>query len=266
VPRLRFLLRRAGRDIVLTERSISVGRSSACDLVLDDPKISAEHARLRAGANGVTVMDLGSRNGVFVNGARIAREATLTASDLVAFGDTAFEIVARQVEDGDGYDSDWPTLDVALPAVLMPVGRPEDGESFRVLGAVIDKAIALRHVDQVEAAAADALDRIARELEAGKAVADEDVGLAAASAMKLTSATGRGVWINLLFRIYRAQADILPTEHIDALYGLLRHTRSVDWDLLGDYVTRLRTLGRRTTPAQRFAIKRIEGLLRLGPG
>jgi pSer/pThr/pTyr-binding forkhead associated (FHA) protein len=77
--RVRFLLRRADRDIVLPELSITVGRSSACDVVLDDPRISAEHARLVAGASGVTVTDLGSRNGVFVNGARIKQQASLTA-------------------------------------------------------------------------------------------------------------------------------------------------------------------------------------------
>jgi pSer/pThr/pTyr-binding forkhead associated (FHA) protein len=265
--RVRFLLRRAGREVVLPEHSITVGRSSVCDIVLDGPRLSAEHARLLAGADGVTITDLGSRNGVLVNGVQIEREASLRAGDLLAFGDIVFEVVAQPVEDGDSPDSDRPTLvDVASPVAHEPAEPPRDSEGFRVLGAVIDKAIAMNHADNVEPVAADCLGRIAGDLEAGRAVADEIVGLAASFAVKLAIATGRGIWVNLLFRIYHARAEVLAVEHVDALYGFLRHTQGVDWELLGDYVLLLRTLGSRMTPAERFASKRIEGLLQLGPG
>jgi hypothetical protein len=135
-----------------------------------------------------------------------------------------------------------------------------------VLVAVIEKAIALEHVGTVEPVAADCLDRIVRDLELGRPIGREVVALAASSAVKLARQTGTGIWVNLLLRIYHARAEIMPTEHIDALYDILRRVHGVDWEILSDYVVLLRTLNNRMTPAQRFASKRIEGLLRFGPG
>ena len=47
-----------------------VGRNEACDLVLDDRKVSAVHMELVATERGVRVRDLGSRNGTSVGDTR----------------------------------------------------------------------------------------------------------------------------------------------------------------------------------------------------
>jgi transcriptional regulator with AAA-type ATPase domain len=54
-------------------QSISIGAHVACQLVIDDPTISARHASVHAGPGGVVVEDLGSKNGVYWAGARIQR-------------------------------------------------------------------------------------------------------------------------------------------------------------------------------------------------
>ena len=46
----------------------TVGRDPSSDLVLNDPKCSRRHAVIEAGAEGITIRDSGSANGVFVNG------------------------------------------------------------------------------------------------------------------------------------------------------------------------------------------------------
>ena len=48
-----------------------VGRNEACDIVLDDRKVSAVHMELVATERGVRVRDLGSRNGTFIGDTRI---------------------------------------------------------------------------------------------------------------------------------------------------------------------------------------------------
>ncbi len=50
----------------------TVGRSSACDLVVADPKVSAQHAALEWSGSAWNVHDLGSRNGTFVDGRQLA--------------------------------------------------------------------------------------------------------------------------------------------------------------------------------------------------
>jgi FHA domain len=79
------LLGRDGR-VALVQRVIQwpvrIGRSPACDIVLDDAHIAAEHAELQAGADGrVLLRLLDTRNGGAVAGKRLAagEEATLPA-------------------------------------------------------------------------------------------------------------------------------------------------------------------------------------------
>ncbi|HWO08964.1 MAG TPA: sigma 54-interacting transcriptional regulator [Polyangiaceae bacterium] len=60
--------------------TILVGAHVGCQLAIDDPTISARHARLTATAEGVLVEDLGSKNGVYIAGARVER-ALLRAGD-----------------------------------------------------------------------------------------------------------------------------------------------------------------------------------------
>jgi hypothetical protein len=68
-----------------------VGRSAACTLRLDDPRASAEHARLSFRDGHWVIRDLGSRNGTFVNAQRMepGGTRTLAAGDRLSFGDVS---------------------------------------------------------------------------------------------------------------------------------------------------------------------------------
>jgi predicted component of type VI protein secretion system len=72
------------RELLLVERLV-VGRDPACDISFDDGLLSRRHAEFIAAASAVTVRDLGSRNGVFVNGTRRAEQA-LKPGDVVQIG------------------------------------------------------------------------------------------------------------------------------------------------------------------------------------
>ncbi len=64
----RALLAVDGRRLPLPARGATIGRSRDCDVVLEDAGISRKHAEIRPGAEGWTVADLGSTNGVRLNG------------------------------------------------------------------------------------------------------------------------------------------------------------------------------------------------------
>jgi adenylate cyclase len=68
-----------------------VGRAPTCDLSVADPTISRRHAELVVDEEQVTLRDLGSSNGTFVNGHKVAA-ATLEVDDLIAFGKVAFRL------------------------------------------------------------------------------------------------------------------------------------------------------------------------------
>jgi len=69
VPPRRALLLAEGKRMVVPNAGAIIGRSRECDIVLGDPNISRQHAELRPdGQGGWTVADMGSTNGVRVNG------------------------------------------------------------------------------------------------------------------------------------------------------------------------------------------------------
>jgi len=70
----------------LSPGRLTIGRSAACDLVVDSVLVSRQHAQLECAAGRCTIEDLGSSNGTFVNGRRVSR-AALSPGDRLRLGD-----------------------------------------------------------------------------------------------------------------------------------------------------------------------------------
>lgn len=83
-----------GTPHVLEGDRVRVGRQATCGVVIQDPNVSREHAQLRRGPSGWTVLDLGSTNGTRINGRGAAGEQLLASGDEIAFGSVTvrFEI------------------------------------------------------------------------------------------------------------------------------------------------------------------------------
>jgi len=80
--RLRYL----SHELEVPLGQFVIGRSSDCQLALDDPLVSRRHALLTVRGDGVTIEDLGSRNGVSVNGAKIDGPRQLAHNDHITIG------------------------------------------------------------------------------------------------------------------------------------------------------------------------------------
>jgi pSer/pThr/pTyr-binding forkhead associated (FHA) protein len=61
----------------------TVGRSSRCDVVVADPSVSRRHLELRAVDGGWLAVDLGSTNGTWRSGRRVARTPVAAGDELV---------------------------------------------------------------------------------------------------------------------------------------------------------------------------------------
>src|SRR3954447_22571698 len=85
--RAQALLVGEGRRTVLSGARVLLGRSRECDVVLSDPNISRRHAEVRREDGGWAVVDLGSTNGIKVNGRRVDH-APLEPGDRVTLGVT----------------------------------------------------------------------------------------------------------------------------------------------------------------------------------
>ena len=76
----------------------AIGRSSSCNLALADGLVSRRHAVLHVGPETVVVEDLGSRNGVAVNGVRINGPRRLAHMDRVYIGSQELVLIDAGVE------------------------------------------------------------------------------------------------------------------------------------------------------------------------
>ena len=63
------------QEFELGKSSVTLGRAMTNDIILSDGRVSREHARLDCNSSGYTISDLGSSNGIRVNGIRTERES-----------------------------------------------------------------------------------------------------------------------------------------------------------------------------------------------
>jgi ADP-ribose pyrophosphatase YjhB (NUDIX family) len=89
--------RRPTRRVQLSDKTIRIGRTPDNDLVVSDLNFSRHHAELRKSPTGnYEIIDLGSHNGIFVNGKRVSH-ATLTDQDIVTIGHSTFRLAEGEL-------------------------------------------------------------------------------------------------------------------------------------------------------------------------
>jgi hypothetical protein len=84
-----------GRPFDVATDQITVGREAGNVICLDqDSSVSRRHAKLTRQGGALTVEDLGSTNGTFVNGRKVEASTTLSPGDSVQFGESHFKYEA----------------------------------------------------------------------------------------------------------------------------------------------------------------------------
>ncbi len=87
----RALLLVEGRRVLVPPAGGVMGRSRDCDVVLEDTGVSRRHAVLRPRGEVWTIEDLGSTNGVLLNGSEIHGEQELREGDVLQLGSTEID-------------------------------------------------------------------------------------------------------------------------------------------------------------------------------
>jgi pSer/pThr/pTyr-binding forkhead associated (FHA) protein len=80
---------------------LSVGRSEDNDIVIDDPAVSACHARLCLEEGALFVVDLGSSNGTWLNGRQVGRER-LAPGDVLSIA-RRVEVLVLEDDESEGF-------------------------------------------------------------------------------------------------------------------------------------------------------------------
>ncbi len=75
-----------GKRLVVGPAGATLGRSRQCDIVLDDPNVSRQHAEIRPRGGSWVLVDLGSTNGSLLNGRRIDGAEVIRPGDQIELG------------------------------------------------------------------------------------------------------------------------------------------------------------------------------------
>ena len=113
------------RTLLLSPGTITIGRRHTCDLVLDDPQTSREHARVIVGEQSAAIQDLSSGNGVIVNGRRIQGLQRLAVGDRIQIGVHTVEVLGHSDASPNAPDESEATMigvKVKVPADWVDEG------------------------------------------------------------------------------------------------------------------------------------------------
>lgn len=112
-----------GAAFTLEGDQLTIGRDSANEIVINDAEVSRRHARLTFQGGKYVLEDLGSTNGTFVNGQRLAGPRVLKPGEVVSFGEQIVLVFeALNVDAGATMVSS--RAGSAVPSVSRPITPP----------------------------------------------------------------------------------------------------------------------------------------------
>jgi hypothetical protein len=238
--RLRFLL----QEIDLPQGDTLIGRSANCQVTLDDPLVSREHARIRIQGAAAVVEDLGSRNGVQLGGQPVSRTAALHNGDRIRIGTqelvflelpASAERPARTVTRSTGFMCHCATCARAYPAELVAcpacgakerleedtlTGNNDKDWGLELAAEAVEKASSAGSVDSLERLLGTARIGLEQRLAEGRAVERRIIDAIALGAAQVAAGRREAAWGRWALSIY-ASLGLLPKAALtSALFSL----------------------------------------------
>jgi hypothetical protein len=260
--RLRFLL----QEFDLPRGKTVIGRSVDCNLTIEDPLVSRQHAGIALDEDGGTVEDMGSRNGVRVNGVRIQGATRLADGDRVRIGTQDF-VFCRVEAAGKAHSRTTGVLrlcaECRLPYPREMISCPsceatektedtltgafgtenQTAWSVQLLVEALERALTLGRLGDAERLARRATGQVEELVAAGASIEPAALAALAIQAVATTLATNDPTWVLWTLEIYRSAGRVpslrvvegvceAAAQHGGVLLGglaaLLQHLESAD--------------------------------------
>lgn len=127
--------------VVVDGTRARIGRAPECEVLLPaDPTVSRVHAVLEDGPHGLVLMDAGSRNGTFVNGAPVVGPVVVSVSDRIRVGE--FVVLVQSAQ-----DATVETVDAASLVGSRSPDRGMAGAGLSVREVDVLRLVAAGHTD-----------------------------------------------------------------------------------------------------------------------
>jgi hypothetical protein len=248
-----------GWDYTLQAEEVLIGRDPTCRVVLDDPLISREHARLRIGPDQVTVEDLRSANGLYVNNVRIFEPCQLFDGDRLLLGTTELCVFTAEshAQRRPHRTARPPVATSPQPPAAAPTERVA---ALDVLGRLADRMLADQKPQHAERVLADHLTKLLDGARSGLPVPESVLVGAARQSLKLARALGEGKWINYVMELHlRAQLP-MSSETVAELAYAAEGSRGIDHALYSYYVEWLRDAAPRFSPVAQQVLEQLDAI------
>lgn len=130
--------------------TMTIGRSSACELHIDDATLSRRHAVIHVEWEGGFIEDLGSRNGTAVNGEPVRGRRRIRPGDVITFG--TVRVIVEEVSEELGLTAPMPAPPRHFPDTLRDASLEDESTSRSTVHALIatmlDVAASGRRLDE----------------------------------------------------------------------------------------------------------------------
>jgi hypothetical protein len=271
-----------------------IGRSSQCNLALDDALVSRRHALIRVQDHGVSVEDLGSRNGILVNGERVDGQRTLQHLDRIAIGSQEMVVLEQGRGDAERATRESAlcsqcsspvqpgqnacphcgaavanprqraqTLEAQLPPVEAETDEPTT-TGFAMIATIAGKALGMGRYEEAERLLRQHLDVVMERARNDNPLPHDQIEEGTRLALRLAEGLKRPQWLDWTFQLYEAIGELMSAETIDRLHEVVRNTRYDNPRALRSYMQSLRDAHPDGfTPTQRFLMRRLESLERV---
>ncbi len=254
----------SGVEHELRAGSLLIGRLTECDVIIDEVLVSRMHARVYVSTDGVTLEDLHSTNGVFLNGRRIVHAVSLNVGDHALIGSR--EVTFSEI----GTDPAPPLSNPAPPSVRIVAepktapGLPLDGASpipitaradaLELLGTMARRLANEHKAEQAPRMLGPHLKGILRGAHAGLVVPESLSLLAAEYAIDLAHWTTDTQWLDYVIELHLVTRRLLPASLIAALQRSERWVGAMDRPLLDYYVASFAPRAKELTQAEKSSL------------
>jgi pSer/pThr/pTyr-binding forkhead associated (FHA) protein len=228
-----YKLKLGSKTMVVPDGQHDIGRIADCWLTLDDELASRHHARLHAGGGVLEIEDLGSRNGTFINGARLDGRTMLRDGDRIRIGR---ELIA--VLDATSTSEE----EEQLRRTLAP---GEDTRFPSLVGQLVEKSLKVGKIKDAERYANALLTQLGNSKVAAQHPAAESC---MSCLLSIAERTSNGVWIDRVFRLHATQKWIMSNDVLDRIRAALDRIPRVPGTGMADYERSLRTMAREGEP------------------
>jgi hypothetical protein len=278
--RLRLLL----QEFDLPRGTTLIGRSYDCHVTIEDPLVSRQHARIEVDGDVVTVFDLGSRNGVKVNGAGIRGSQVLRHGDRVRIGTQ--ELVFTRVEARPPEPSrttgflqhchvcrmPYPREAGACPSCGAVVSeeetkldvKSESAWTFELQVQVLERALAMTRLEDASRILRRAKEQLEESLARNETIDAKQLSLLVVAALRTSFLSRDPAWALWSAEIYH-RVSFVPTAEVlgwfQQLYGRFEELEGPIRALIEHHRQRALML----TPDETSVLTRLESLTQKQP-